>query len=204
MAYKITHSEGKQAFPADLWAMLNEIDADVWTANSNKPDSMDVRAKVVAETKARIDRWVTDRLIQDGTAVCDASVNHPKIWNAGECYMIVVLTLTPTLSVVVRYYIGSPDHDRYFRAEVEATTKPVPFAILRERHELAKAVLAKAREEAEAACAAAYAACPHEVIMNKECHVRSTHIDRGYTAKWQECTFCGKKVNSPLVIGTYS
>jgi hypothetical protein len=199
MPYKITSSTGKQQFPPMLKQLLDEIETDVWVMHACKPESKTSRDDVVRETVQLLGRYVNQRLIVNGIAICDASVNHEKIWAAGECYMMVAINITHTMSVVVRYYLKSPDHDQYFVLPLPFN----PFTALLEEHAQAKKILAEDQALVDELWARVRAECPHTHMMAKGDHIPGGYLDKGYSHYWDECSVCGYKDNERRVEGHY-
>jgi hypothetical protein len=199
MAYKITANTGKQQFPAFLKQLLDEINTEVWCMQAGKAESEQARSQVAANASTVVDRYVNQRLIENGIAICDASVNHEKIWAAGECYMMVVINITHTMSVVVRYYLKSPDHDQYFVLPLPFN----PFTALLEEHAQAKKILAEDQALVDELWARVRAECPHTHMMAKGDHIPGGYLDKGYSHYWDECSVCGYKDNERRVEGHY-
>lgn len=199
MPYKITSSTGKQQFPPMLKQLLDEIETDVWVMHACKPESKTSRDDVVRETVQLLGRYVNQRLIVNATAFCDESVNHEKIWAAGECYMMVSINVTHSLSVVVRYYIGDPNPDRYFNVGLPVS----PFTALLNEHAQAKKVAAEAQALVNELWTRVKAECPHTHLMAKADHVPGGYLDKGYSNYWDECDVCGHRENERRVVGCY-
>lgn len=187
MPYKITSSKGKKQFPSTLKTLLDEIDNDVWRMHANKPESKASRDDVVRETVQILDRYVDQRLILNGSALCDESVNHEKIWAAGDCYMMVAINLTHVLSVTVRFYIGTPDWDTYF-----STPLPVdPFTKLLAEHKAAAAAVEDAKALESKLWLQVQNECPHLNMVPRSSHSPGGYLDRAESSYWTECDVCG-------------